>query len=273
MVIFPSCKINLGLHILSKRDDGFHAIETIFYPIHSLSDVLEIIPNGKKANTFTQKGIYIGQQTELNLVEKACHLLQQHYDIPSVDMFLYKNIPIGAGLGGGSSDASFALKLLNNLFNIRLSNEELRVYAGLLGSDCPFFIENIPALGKGKGEELTTCSIPQLSGKYIVIVKPSISVSTSEAYRNCMPIHRNDSLAKIISQTLPIWKDTLVNDFETTLFPIYPELKEIKESLYKQGAIYASLSGSGSALFGIFSEEPLSLHFKNSCFVFQGRLE
>jgi len=273
MIVFPSCKINLGLHILSKRDDGFHTIETIFYPVHALSDVLEIIPNSQKNNTFQQKGIEIGQQTGLNLVEKAYCLLQQNFNLPFVDMFLYKNIPVGAGLGGGSSDASFALKLLNNLFDLRLSNEKLITYAGLLGSDCPFFIENIPAFGKAKGEELSTCLIPQLSGKYIIIVKPNISISTPEAYRNCIPIQRNDSLEKIISQPLSTWKDALKNDFETTLFPIYPELKEIKEAIYQQGAIYASLSGSGSALFGIFPEEPLSINFENDYFVFQGRLE
>ena len=272
MVIFPSCKINLGLHILSKREDGFHAIETVFYPVHALSDVLEIIPNKQKDNTFNQQGIVINQQSGLNLVEKAVQLLQQDFDIPTVDMFLYKNIPVGAGLGGGSSDAAYTLILLNNFFNLHLNHEQLRLYASRLGSDCPFFIENVPALGKGKGEELTKCSVPQLSGKYIVIVKPSVSISTSDAYKNCMPTQRNDSLSEIISQPLSEWKNTLINDFEKTLLPLYPELQEIKEFLYRQGAVYASLSGSGSALFGIFTEEPSSVYFKHDCFVFIGKL-
>ena len=272
MVIFPSCKINLGLHILSKGEDGFHTIETVFYPVHALSDVLEIIPCRQEEAAFQQRGIPIGQSTELNLVEKTYRLLQQDFDIPPVRMFLYKNIPVGAGLGGGSSDAAFALKLLNNLFNLCLTNEQLMLYAGRLGSDCPFFIENTPALGEGRGEVLTACPIPQLFGKHIVIVKPNMSISTAEAYKNCIPIQRNDSLSDILSLPLSNWNNTLVNDFEKTLFPVYPELKEIKEALYRKGALYASLSGSGSALFGIFDEKLSCTDFGENYFVFQGKL-
>jgi len=271
MVIFPPCKINLGLHILSKREDGFHNIETAFYPIDALSDVLEIIPNNQSHTTFQQKGIGIEQSSELNLVEKAYLLLKQDFNLPFVDIFLHKNIPVGAGLGGGSSDAAFTLKLLNKLFNLCLNEEQLIRYASVLGSDCPFFVKNSPAIGTNRGEKLKPFSITQLSGKHIVIVKPNRNISTADAYKNCKPAPKDISLVEILSQPLSDWKNTLVNDFEKTLFPVYPELKTIKESLYQQGAVYASVSGSGSALFGIFSEEIPSLSFQKDYFVFHGK--
>jgi len=272
MVFFPPCKINLGLHILSKREDGFHNIETAFYPIDALSDLLEIIPNSLNHTTFRQEGIEIEQNSGLNLVEKAYLLLKQDFNLPFVDIFLHKNIPVGAGLGGGSSDAAFALKLLNNLFSLCLSEEQLMQYASVLGSDCPFFVKNNPAIGTNRGEKLKPFSAAQLSQKYIVIVKPKINISTADAYKNCKPVEKNISLTEILSQPLSDWENTLVNDFEKTLFPVYPELKTIKDSLYQQGAVYASVSGSGSALFGIFSEEVPSLSFPNDYFVFRGKL-
>lgn len=270
MIVFPSCKINIGLHILDKRTDGFHNIETIFYPINQLSDVLEITPNSTK-KSFTQKGILIEHQQE-NLVEKACRLLEKHYDIPPTDIFLYKKIPVGSGLGGGSSDAAYTLKLLNTLFKLELNTTQLKQYAAQLGSDCPFFIDNIPALGTGKGEQLSPCRLPQLSEKYIVIVKPDIQISTAEAYRHCTPVQRNVSLRETVKNPLPLWKDLLENDFEKTLFPCYPKLKKLKEYLYDQGAIYASLSGSGAALFGIFADKPHLQNIEKGCFLFQGKL-
>ena len=256
MIVFPPAKINLGLHIHRKRTDGFHAIETVFYPLHSFSDTLEIIPTDKPQYSFQQSGLLIENQKDINLVEKAFLLLQKRYDLPSVDIFLHKQIPVGAGLGGGSSDAASALKLINTVFKLGLSAEKLREYASELGSDCPFFIDNIPAVGTGKGDELLPCSIPQLSGKYIVVHTPNIFISTAQAYKTCQPVKRDISLLEIIAQPLPTWKNLLINDFEKTLFPLYPQLQEIKENLYHCGAVYASLSGSGSSLYGIFDEKP-----------------
>ena len=258
MLIFPCAKINLGLHINAKRADGFHEIETVFYPIDAFSDILEIIPTNKSEYFFQQSGIFIQNKTGINLVEKAYLLMRELYNLPSVDMFLYKYIPVGAGLGGGSSDAAFALKLINTVFQLNLSTETLKKHACELGSDCPFFIDNTPAIGKGKGDELQPCSISQLSGKHIVIITPEVFISTAQAYKFCQPRQKTVSLSEIISQPLQKWKDMLVNDFETTLFPLYPQLQIIKEDLYNQGAIYASLSGSGSSLYGIFEEEPLN---------------
>jgi len=255
MVVFTSAKINLGLHIHAKRADGFHDIETIFYPVCSFSDILEIIPVNKSKYSFQQSGIFIDHQKGDNLVEKAYLLLQKKYNLPSVDMFLYKRIPAGAGLGGGSSDAAFALKLINTIFKLNISGEKLKEYASQLGSDCPFFIDNMSAIGKGKGDELFPCTIPQLSGKQIVIVTPNVFVSTAEAYKSCQPMKRNISLPEIVSHPLQTWKELLINDFEKTVFPLYPQLQKIKEDLYQRGAVYASLSGSGAALYGIFDEK------------------
>ena len=254
MIVFPSAKINLGLHIHNKRTDGFHDIETIFYPVHQFSDILEILPTEKSEYSFLQSGISIENQTDINLVEKAYLLLQKKYNLPSVDIFLHKKIPVGAGLGGGSSDVAFTLKLLNTVFKLGLSAEKLKKYASELGSDCPFFIDNIPAIGTGRGDKLLPCSVPQLSGKYIVIHTPKVFISTAQAYKFCQPMKRNISLSEIISQPLQTWKELLINDFEKTLFPLYPQLQKIKESLYNSGAIYASLSGSGSSLYGIFEK-------------------
>ncbi|MDR0606303.1 MAG: 4-(cytidine 5'-diphospho)-2-C-methyl-D-erythritol kinase [Bacteroidales bacterium] len=274
MVVFPFCKINLGLHIKAKRTDGFHDIETIFYPVYGYSDVLEIIRSNKSEYSFQQKGIPIktNHDIDINLVEKAYLLLREKYHLPSVDMFLYKNIPVGAGLGGSSSDATFTLKLLDTIFSLHLDNKTLKEYATQLGSDCPFFIDTVPAIGTNRGNKLVSCSIPQLSKKYLVIVTPNIFISTAEAYKSCKPYQRNISLLEIISQPISCWKDTLTNDFEKTIFPLYPELQSIKENFYHQGAIYASLTGSGSSLYGIFKKEPLSLELNPDYFLYQGWL-
>ena len=263
MIVFPSAKINLGLHIHGKRTDGFHNIETIFYPIHQFSDILEIVSTQKSEYSFQQSGISIKNQNDVNLVEKAYLLMQKTYNLPSADIFLHKQIPVGAGLGGGSSDAAFALKLINTVFKLGLSAEKLKEYASELGSDCPFFIDNISAIGTGKGDELQPCLIPQLSEKQIVIITPNVFISTAQAYKSCQPVKRDISLLEIISQPLHTWKELLINDFEKTLFPLYPQLQQIKESLYHNGAIYASLSGSGSALYGIFDKKSENIGTNN----------
>ena len=252
MITFPFCKINLGLHIVSKRADGFHNIETVFYPMKTITDVLEIIPSERF--DFQCYGQPIAGEEADNLVVKAYNLMRQRYHLPPVSIHLLKNIPMGAGLGGGSSDAAAALVLLNNLFHLHLDNETLKTFAATLGSDCSFFIDGTPAFACGRGENLTPCDCSQLEDKQIVVVRPDIHISTAEAYAHCEPSQPEISLPEIIQQPISTWKSLLKNDFEKTLFPLHPRLAEIKEMLYQKGALYASLSGSGSALFGVFEK-------------------
>jgi 4-diphosphocytidyl-2-C-methyl-D-erythritol kinase len=251
MLTFPFCKINLGLHIINKRADGFHDIETVFYPVKTLTDVLEIIPS--EQFSFQCYGISVDGKDEDNLVVKAYNLMQQRYHLPPVSIHLVKKIPIGAGLGGGSSDAAAALVLLNKLFNLHLDTETLKAHASDLGSDCPFFIEGTPAFASGRGEKLIPCRCPELENKHILIVNPNIHISTAEAYSTCKPSQPETDLREIVQKPIASWKTLLKNDFEKTLFPAYPYLVELKEKLYRDGALYASLSGSGSALFGVFN--------------------
>ncbi len=248
MVTFPNVKINLGLNILKKRADGFHDIESCFYPVN-WCDALEIIPSSKL--TFRSFGIDIPGNPEENLCLKAYHLLKKDFDIPPVEIILLKNVPIGAGLGGGSSDASFTLKTLNEIFSLSLSNEQLRRYASQLGSDCPFFINNQPVIASGTGTTFSDSSI-QLSGKHITIIYPNIHVSTKEAYANVQPNDQTIPIEKLISAPIEAWRNELKNDFELSLFPKYPQLQELKDLLYDKGARYASMTGSGSAVYGIF---------------------
>ena len=254
MITFPFCKINLGLHIVGKRTDGFHNIETVYYPVKTMTDVLEIVPS--KQFDFQCYGISVEGNKEDNLVVKAYHLMQKAYQLPPVSISLLKKIPTGAGLGGGSSDAAAALVLLNKLFHLHLDNETLKIHAATLGSDCPFFIDGSPAFACGKGENLVPCNCPELAEKQIVIVKPNIHISTVVAYAHCQPAQPEMDLREIMQLPISSWKFVLKNDFEKTLFPVHPRLAEIKELLYKEGALYALLSGSGSALFGIFDEVP-----------------
>lgn len=254
MIVFPFCKINLGLHIVSKRADGFHNIETVFYPVKSITDVLEIIPS--KQFGFQSYGLPIGGREEDNLVVKAYNLMKVQYSLPPVSIYLMKNIPTGAGLGGGSSDAATVLVLLNQLFHLHLDNETLKAHAATLGSDCPFFIEGNPAFACDKGDRLLACDCTELDGKHIVVINPNVHISTAIAYSNCKPAPSEMDLREIMQTPISQWKTLLKNDFEKTIFPAYPRLAEIKEMLYRKGALYASLSGSGSALFGIFDSVP-----------------
>lgn len=265
MITFPFCKINLGLHIVNKRTDGFHNIETFFYPIKKLTDVLEIIPS--EQFSFQCHGTSIEGEEADNLVVKAYHLMRQYHHLPPVLINLLKHIPTGAGLGGGSSDASATLILLNKIFDLQLNNTILKTYAAKLGSDCSFFIEGTSAFASDRGENLLPCHCSELEGKHIVIIKPNIRISTVEAYSHCKPSPSEMDLREIIEKPISSWKMLLKNDFEKTLFPLYPRLAEVKETLYREGALYASLSGSGSALFGIFEQIP-SLHIGNDCLVF-----
>ncbi|HEX3009472.1 MAG TPA: 4-(cytidine 5'-diphospho)-2-C-methyl-D-erythritol kinase [Bacteroidales bacterium] len=253
MIVFPNAKINIGLHITSKRPDGFHNIETVFYPV-PLNDVLEIIPNDSPNIEFSNFGIEIPGNTENNLCIKAYQALRADFDLPHVKIILQKNIPMGAGMGGGSSDGAFTLVVLNKMFNLGLTELQLEQYASKLGSDCAFFIRNKPALGSEKGNVLENIAV-NLQGLYLVIVKPNVHIGTAEAYAGVTPQIPELSLKEITSLPVNQWKELIKNDFEDSIFPKHAEIKEIKDNLYKNGALYASMTGSGAAVFGIFEQE------------------
>lgn len=252
MISFPNAKINIGLNVVSKRDDGYHNLETIFYPV-KLADALEIIESN--TTSFSSSGIKIDGNPNDNLVFKAYQILQNDLDLPPVKLHLHKIIPFGAGLGGGSSDAAFTFKMLNEYFGLALSSDQLEKYAAKIGADCPFFIQNQATFATGIGDQFEPIQL-DLSAYQIVIVKPNISVNTPEAYRNIIPQKPKFSLKEIENLEIEEWKRNIQNDFETSVFPLYPEIQELKENLYKLGAVYAAMSGSGSAVFGIFRHLP-----------------
>ncbi len=255
MICFPNAKINLGLHITKKRPDGYHEIETILYPI-PLRDALELRKNLDGKTTFRNLGIPIDNITpEQTSIMKAYHLLEQDYKLPPINIALYKNIPLGAGLGGGSADAAFMLKLLNEYFSLGISYKKLEKYAAQLGSDDPFFIKNTSQLATGRGEILEDVSL-SLQGVYLVLLKPNIHISTAMAYQNITPKPADFDLKELEKLPLSEWKKHLQNDFESGLFQHFPLLHELKEELYQNGAAYTSLSGSGSALYGLFPKQP-----------------
>ncbi|MDY6801248.1 MAG: 4-(cytidine 5'-diphospho)-2-C-methyl-D-erythritol kinase [Bacteroidota bacterium] len=253
MINFPNAKINIGLKITEKRKDGFHTIESIFYPI-KLSDILEInfLKNGLLFNT---TGIPIDKRNQdTNICIKAYHLLKNHCTLPSVHMHLHKNIPIGAGLGGGSSDAAFTLKMLNSMMKLNLSHEVLSKIAEETGSDCPFFILNKPSFATGKGNILYPVNL-NLKGYFLVLIYPFININTASVYKKIKPQKSSEKLTDVINQPVETWKENIKNDFEKVIFNNYPEIKKIKDQLYNSGAVYASMSGSGSAVYGFFKEE------------------
>ena len=249
MIQFPNCKINLGLSILAKRADGYHELETVFYPI-AVSDALEILPSDKL--TLTQTGIAVPGDPDQNLCLKAYHLLKKDFpSLPSVQMHLHKNIPMGAGLGGGSSDGTNALLILNQQFSLGLNDRQLIDYASQLGSDCPFFVYNKACHATGRGEVLTPIAL-DLSNYQFLLVHPGKHISTAWAFQQLTPNTKSESIQSIIQKPMTEWKDLLINDFEAPVFKAEPTLSIIKTQLYQLGAIYASMSGSGSSLFGIF---------------------
>jgi 4-diphosphocytidyl-2-C-methyl-D-erythritol kinase len=257
MISFPPCKINLGLSITAKRPDGYHSLETCFYPV-PWTDVLEIIP--AKKTTFTSSGNTIPGDHQENLCLKAYRVLSAEHRLPDVAIHLHKVIPTGAGLGGGSSDAAHTLRLLNSLFELNLSHEALLGYAASLGSDCAFFLQNKPMLGTGRGEILSPLNVT-LTGKFIALVKPPIHVSTAEAYAGITPRAPLQEVRTILEASdWHSWKSALKNDFEPSVFTKHPAIQEIKQKLYESGATYASMSGSGSTVFGIY-EQPVPVDF------------
>jgi len=248
MIVYPNAKINIGLNVLEKRADGYHQLSSVFYPIKELRDILEILP--AKDFSFSSSGIAIIGNS--NICTKAFDLLKSDFGIGNVSMHLHKQIPVGAGLGGGSADGAFALKAFNELFNIRLSNIELEKYALQLGADCPFFIENSPKYITGIGEEMTNIDL-NLSAYKLKFILPDLHISTLEAYRDITPQWPKKNLLDLINQPIVDWKKIVKNDFEIIAFKKYPYLREMKEKLYTDGAIYASMSGSGSVLYGLFN--------------------
>lgn len=252
-MVFPNCKINLGLHILQKRKDGFHDLETIFYPI-PLQDALEIIPIDTKDQElhFTASGLTIDTHFQNNICVKAYYLLKKDYPaLPPIGMHLHKCIPMGAGLGGGSADGAFTLLLLNKRFNLGLTSAQLVNYALQLGSDCPFFIHNKPCFASGRGEKMIPLNL-DLSAYRFIVVNPGIHINTGWAFSQLTLNNTRSSLQEIIQLPVAQWKDRLVNDFENPIFAAHPEIKQIKEHFYQQGAIYASMTGSGSTVYALF---------------------
>ena len=304
MKSFPNPKINLGLSVLCKRPDGFHDLETLFVPYFGMSDILEIEPlsggcspgeslpalghvrgrgptarlGGMERSGSLSRTAASGEKVRIeiagpkvdwdpmkDLTVKAYDILDADFDLPPVTMRLTKNVPVGAGLGGGSSDAAFALRMLNEMFSLGLDNGALAGYASRLGSDCAFFIYNRPMFGTGRGEVLTPYEIDLSSYELRVEVPSGVSVSTAEAYRGVLAVKLNRQegkvpgaearpLAEVLKMPVPQWKDFLVNDFEATVFPLHPEIPALKRKMYEEGAVYASMSGSGSSVFGLFEK-------------------
>ena len=255
MIFFPNAKINIGLFITEKRADGYHNLESVFYPI-AWSDILEIKERGPSDPLFTTTGLAIDSDYRENLCYRAYELMRQAYDLPPVAFHLHKIIPAGAGLGGGSADGAFTLKGLNNLFDLGLDDQQLRSMARKLGSDCPFFIDNQPAYVWETGHRMEPITSP-IKNKHLVVVVPPLHISTARAYQLVTPQKHQESLKQVITGHAPqAWPGKADNDFEKPLFEVMPQLREIKEALYERGALYASLSGSGSAIYGIFHEKP-----------------
>lgn len=248
MIVFPNAKINIGLNIINKRADGYHDLETVFYPV-MIKDVLEVVESNELS--FQSTGLDIPGEPHKNICLKAYRLLSLDFKIPAVKIHLHKNIPIGAGLGGGSADASFFIRLLNEKFGLNIGPERMEEYASVLGADCPFFIKNQPVFASGTGDRFEGIEL-DLSQYFKVLIMPKVHISTSEAFRGITPRKPATMLKELISKNVELWKNSITNDFEQGIINLHPEIGYIKESLYESGAIYASMSGSGSSVYGIF---------------------
>lgn len=274
MICFPNAKINIGLYITGKREDGYHNLETLFLPI-PLQDVLETKPLDFYDREFELQvaGTPVEGRPEDNLVVRVFLNLKHEFNLPPQTIYLYKRIPTGAGLGGGSSDAAFMMRMLNEQFRLGLSSQQMEDRLSHFGADCPFFVRNRPALAHGIGDELENLDF-DISELYVLLVKPPVSVSTKEAYAHVQPAQPAIGLAEAVKQPLKDWRGTIYNDFEKSVFLQYPQIAAIKETLYDMKALYASMSGSGSAVFGLFEHpfEEAEAIFKD-CFVFQKKLK
>lgn len=273
MLVFPNAKINLGLNITEKRPDGYHNLETVFYPI-PIEDALEInmLHGGNDKFRIHQAGLEIAGEAENNLVVKAYKFLDEAFNLPPIDIHLFKHIPSGAGLGGGSADAAFMLKSLNEKFNLGLTDETLEEYAARLGADCAFFIKNEPTYAEGIGNIFSPIRL-SLEGYRIWLVKPDIFVSTRDAFSKIKPHHPELPLKEIVQLPVEEWKGRMLNDFEESVFPQFPAIGEIKDEMYRQGAIYASMSGSGSSVYGLFKADAIlpEINFGEKAFVYKGK--
>lgn len=257
MLVFSNCKINLGLNVINKRLDGFHNLKTVFYPINWL-DALEVIEDDRTKNgfSFSQSGITIDVPIENNLIYKAWQLINNKTKLPPIKVNLVKRIPMGAGLGGGSSNAAYFITLINSKFDLGFSSDEMIQLSAQIGSDCAFFINNKPVFAEGKGDVLSSINI-NLNQYYILLVFPNIYCKTKDAFNNL--VYKTPTIElKTIIEKMPIgeWKNYLVNDFEQSIFLKHPKIKELKELFYSEGAVYSSMSGSGSCVFGIFDQDP-----------------
>lgn len=273
MLLLPNCKINIGLNVVARRADGYHNLETVFFPI-PLRDNLEFkeITDEDVPFRLSLGGTPISGNAEDNLVIKVYLSLKQEFDLPPLDIFLYKHIPMGAGLGGGSSDAAAMMRGLNEAYNLGLSTMEMEKRIACFGADCAFFIQNCPAYATGIGDVLSPINI-SLKGKHIVLVKPNVFVSTKEAYAHVTPHPAKHALKEAIQRPLTDWKDLIFNDFEASVFPNHPELPAIKQTLYDMGALYAAMSGSGSTIYGLFDRPmPEAKSVFNKHFVFTKEL-
>lgn len=272
MLVFPKAKINLGLRITGKRPDGYHDIETLFYPV-GLCDALEIVraPHGSEKDILTLTGNSLPGTPDDNIVLKSVRKLRETFPFPRLTIHLHKKIPAGAGLGGGSSDAASTLRTINRIFGLSIEPQKLKDIAADLGSDCPFFIDSVPAFASGRGEILTPA--PNiLNGYYIVMANPGIQAGTREAYAGCKPALPDTSLRELVSRPVEEWKDSVINDFEGILFPKYPLIKELKSAFYASGAVFSSMSGSGSTVFGIYDEKPAIPEFLAKYVIFESLL-
>ncbi len=268
MILFPSAKINLGLRVTSKRSDGFHNIESVFYPV-PLHDVIEFMEASEFKLTIYGKSVP-GKLSD-NLLYKTWELLKKHYDIPPVEVHLLKNIPVGSGFGGGSADAAFFMKGLNDFFQLRITDERLLTLATQLGSDCSFFIQNMPALVTGRGEIIQPCNL-NLSGFFLILIIPKLNLSTSGLFSRIIPKATTISVSEIVRKPVKQWKQLLFNDFEKIVFQDYPKLSKLKQELSKRGALYASMTGTGSALYGLFETKPEIINLAKYGTIIQYRL-
>jgi 4-diphosphocytidyl-2-C-methyl-D-erythritol kinase len=269
MIVFPNAKINLGLQVLRKRNDGFHDIATVFYPV-PLCDALELIEGGSKPFTLDQSGLAVNGNPEENLCYRAWKLLAADFTLPHLQGHLHKVIPMGAGLGGGSADGAFMLKLINEVCHLKLDDRRLSDYAASLGSDCPFFIRNKPAYATGRGEKLE--DFPEVfKGYQVVVCKPEMSVPTASAYSWITPNENTDDIREILKSEPSEWRGRLINDFENPVCERFPQIRSLIDQLYADGAIYAAMSGSGAAVFGVF-ENSETIEIKN-VFNWAGRID
>lgn len=255
MIQYTSCKINIGLNVISKRSDNFHDIQTVFYPVKFLSDALEIVDSSNNQDVVEVTGLSINEPMEKNLCFKAIQLLRKDFDFPFVKLYLHKMVPMGAGLGGGSADATATLMLLNELYALNIETSQMIKYAAKLGSDCAFFVNDFPQLGQGRGEILSPVEV-DLSGYFLLIVKPDIHISTADAYGRIKPNVDCFNLSDLPKLPISDWKNVIENDFENPIFNLHPQIGTLKNELYNHGAIYAQMSGSGAACYGIFKNRP-----------------